>query len=41
MALIVHAPDSPMLIGLVIAGSQVLVTPALAFYVHRLQRQHA
>jgi O-antigen/teichoic acid export membrane protein len=41
LALVVHAPDSPMLIGLVIAGSQVLVTPALAFYVHRLQRQHA
>jgi len=41
LALIMNAPDSPMLIGLVIAGSQLLVTPALAFYVYRLQRQHA
>jgi hypothetical protein len=32
------APDSPMLLGYVIASSQLLVVPALAFYVHQLRR---
>lgn len=33
------APDSPLLVGAVVAASQLLITPALGFYVHRLQRQ--
>jgi O-antigen/teichoic acid export membrane protein len=32
-------PDSPLLLGLAVAGSQILVTPALGFYVYRLQRR--
>lgn len=34
-----QAPDSPLLVGAVVAVSQLLITPALGFYVHRLQRQ--
>lgn len=33
-----RAPESPLLLGLVVAVSQLLVTSALGLYVHRLQR---
>jgi len=39
LLLMTHAPVSPLLVGAVVATSQLLVAPALAFYVHRLQRR--
>jgi hypothetical protein len=39
LLLLAHAPGSPLLVGAVVAASQLLVTPALGFYVNRLQRQ--
>ena len=39
LLLLTRAPESPLLVGVVVAASQLLVAPALGFYVHRLQRQ--
>lgn len=40
LALLFQAPASPFALGLVVAVSQLAVTPALAFYVHRLLRRN-
>ena len=32
-------PKSPLLLGMVVAGSQLIITPLLALYVYRLQRR--
>ena len=39
LVILLAAPQSPMLLGLVIAASQLVVTPALAFYVYQLQKR--
>ena len=41
LTLLVCAPASTIGLGVVIAASQLAITPALAFYVHRLQRLDA
>lgn len=40
LALLFQSPASPFALGLVVAVSQLAVTPALAFYVHRLLRRN-
>lgn len=41
LILLACLPESPLLVGLVVAGSQILVTLALACYVHKPLRQQA
>jgi O-antigen/teichoic acid export membrane protein len=39
LVLVVRAPNAPMALGMVVAASQLLIVPALAYYVHTLRRQ--